>query len=297
LGVAACRSAEPPGPAVTVTPPARAVKTANVAGAFYPGENAVLGKAVRSYIEAAKPQGDAAGVVALFTPHAGYAYSGAIAGEAYAQLGDRRPRTFVLLGPSHHLGAEGGVAAPTYDAFATPLGETAVDQELVAAIAEKCDVVVKNDAAFAEEHAVEVQLPFIQTLAPEAKIAPFIFCRQDGPAATSFGRALAETLRGRDDVIIVCTCDLSHYHPYDEARKLDTAFVAAFKEFDAAAIYAGDAAGDFEIDAPGPVAATFVAGKELGANRAVSLVQRNSGDVTGDIAHGVVGYFAGELVK
>jgi AmmeMemoRadiSam system protein B len=297
VALAACKSAPAPPAAAGADEKTRTVKTTNVAGAFYPADKDALESGVESYYEAVKVGGEPGNVVAVFTPHAGYDYSGLIAAVAFGQLGARKPATFVILAPSHHVGPEGGVAAPTYDAFATPLGEIAVDKPLVAAISGGCDAVVANDAAFAKEHAVEVQLPFIRVLNADARVAPFIFCRQDDASATAFGKALAAAVKGREDVVIVCTCDLSHYHPYDEARALDAAFVATFERFDAAAVFAGDAAGTFEIDAPGPVAATFVAARELGAAKAVPLVQRNSGDVTGDKSEGVVGYFAAVVTR
>ena len=297
LAAATCKKAAPP-PAEGGGAAAPNVKAAVAAGRFYPGDADELRRAVRGYLDAATPEGAPAGVVAVFTPHAGYEYSGLIAAAAYCQLGDRKPDTFVILAPSHHYGPEAGIAAPTYDGFATPLGTVPVDRALVEAVTAACPAVSAADAPFEAEHAVEVQLPFIQVLAPGAAVAPFVFCRQDEEAATAFGHALAKAIRERGgDVVIVCTCDLSHYHPYDEARALDGEFVRTFKTFDAAAVTAAVAAARTEIDAPGPVVAAFTAARDLGAEKTLVLAQRNSGDVTGDASAGVVGYFAGAAVK
>ena len=129
-------------------------------------------------------------------------------------------------------------------------------------------------------------------------MAPFIFCRHDAEAAERFGKALAEAVEAAaGDVLIVTTCDLSHYHPYDEAVALDRAFLATFERFDAAELYEVMAKGEFEIDAPGAIAATFWCAKELGATKAVTLEYKNSGDVTGDVSRGVVGYVAAAVLR
>ncbi len=273
------------------------VKPPNVAGMFYPGEADELKAAVENLLVGADASVPAADVVAIITPHAGYEYSGAVAATAFRQLQGRNPATVVLLGPSHHC-ASPGIAAGTYDGYETPLGVTRVDVELVAAVAEGCADVTYSDVPYGREHCLEVQLPFVQTLFPEARVAPFIFCQHDAGSAARFGKALAEAVKAKgSDVAVVATCDLSHYHPYDEAVKLDRAFVRAFERFDEAAIFVGQEAGEFEIDAPGAVAATFWYGEALGATEALALEYKNSGDVTGDKSGGVVGYMAAAVVE
>jgi AmmeMemoRadiSam system protein B len=231
------------------------------------------------------------------TPHAGYEYSGGVAATAFRQLEGRHPATVVLLGPSHHC-ASGEIATGTYDGYETPLGVARVDAEFVAAVAERCPEVAYTNVPFAAEHCLEVQLPFVQKLFGETRVAPFIFCRHDAEAAERFGKALAAAIEARGgDILIVSTCDLSHYHPYDEAVKLDRAFLSTFARFDPAEIYGGLENGDFEIDAPGAIAATFWCAKELGATKAETLEYKNSGDVTGDVSRGVVGYVAAAVVR
>ena len=273
------------------------VKPPNVAGAFYPGEADELKAAVEGLLGDADASVPADDVVAIITPHAGYPYSGAVAATAFRQLQGRRPATVILLGPSHHC-ASPGIATGTYDGYETPLGVARVDVELVAAVADGCADVTYSNVPFAREHCLEVQLPFVQTLFPEARIAPFIFCQHDAGAAARFGKALAEAVAAEgSDVVTVATCDLSHYHPYDEAVKLDRAFIRTFERFDELAIFVGQNAGEFEIDAPGVVAAAFWYAKALGATEAVALEYKNSGDVTGDASGVVVGYVAAAVVE
>lgn len=273
------------------------VKSPNVAGTFYPGDADELRAAVEDMLAGAEESLPADDVVAIITPHAGYPYSGAVAATAFRQLQGLRPATVVLLGPSHYC-ASPGIATGTYDGYETPLGVVRVDAELVTAVAEGCGDVTYSNVPFAREHCLEVQLPFVQTLFPEARIAPFIFCQQDEDAAAKFGEALAKAVAAADaDVVMVATCDLSHYHPYDEAVKLDRSFVETFEGFDEAAIFVGQDTGEFEIDAPGVVAAAFWYGKARGATEAVALDYKNSGDVTGDVSGGVVGYAAAAVVE
>lgn len=273
------------------------VKPPNVAGSFYPGDAEKLSADVENRLSAAEPSLEADVVVAVVTPHAGYEYSGGVAATAFRQLEGLHPATVVLLGPSHHCATD-EIATGTYDGYETPLGVVPVDAAFVKAVAERCPEVAFTNVPFAAEHCLEVQLPFVQKLFGETRIAPFIFCRHDAEAAESFGKALAAAIEARGgDVLIVTTCDLSHYHPYDEAVKLDRAFVSTFEKFDPAEIYERLESGAFEIDAPGAIAATFWCAKELGAKEAVSLEYKNSGDVTGDVSRGVVGYAAAAVVR
>jgi AmmeMemoRadiSam system protein B len=298
LAATSCHREATPAPGAAGGAPASGlVKPPNVAGQFYPGEAAELRAAVESRLDAGAPTLAADDVVAVVTPHAGYEYSGGVAATAFRQLRGRRPATVVLLGPSHYC-ASGGIATGTYDGYETPLGVAEVDAAFVAAVAERCPDVTVSNAPFAKEHCLEVQLPFVQTLFPEARVAPFIFCRHDAGAAERFGRALAEAAQAAEgEVLIVTTCDLSHYHPYEEAVALDRAFLATFERFDAAEVYRGSAEGKFEIDAPGAIAATFRCAKELGAAKAVALEYKNSGDVTGEASRGVVGYVAAAVLR
>lgn len=297
LAASACKKNDNGSPAAEGSAEVGQVKTPNVAGTFYPADAAELAATVKGFLEGARMSERAEDVVAIITPHAGYPYSGAVAATAFRQLQGRRPATVVLLGPSHYC-ASPSIATGTYDGYETPIGVANVDREFVAAVAERCADVTYTNVPFAREHCLEVQLPFIQTLFPEARVAPFIFCRQDPAAAAAFGAALAEVAQAsRGDVVVVATCDLSHYHPYDEAVVLDRAFVRTLESFDEAAVFAGEETGEFEIDAPGVVAATLHYAKARGGTKAVALECRNSGDVTGNASGGVVGYIAAAVMK
>jgi AmmeMemoRadiSam system protein B len=297
FGAPACKKNDDERPTAASSAEVGSIKPPNVAGTFYPADAAELAATVKGFLEYARVSERAEDVVAIITPHAGYPYSGAVAAEAFRQLQGRRPATVVLLGPSHYC-ASPSIATGTYDGYETPLGVAQVDEAFVAAVAERCADITYTNVPFAREHCLEVQLPFVQTLFPDARVAPFIFCRQDPAAAAAFGKALAEVAQAAGgDVVMVATCDLSHYHPYDEAVALDRAFVKTLERFDEGAVFAGEDAGEFEIDAPGVVAATLRYGRARGATKAAALECKNSGDVTGDASGGVVGYIAAAVVK
>jgi len=272
------------------------VKETAVAGAFYPDNPVKLDEMLKGFIEEAEVEPMAAGdIFAIFVPHAGYEYSGACAAYAYKAASLHTPKTIVLLSPSHYEYFY-GVAYPDYDEFETPLGNIEVDNSCGEAMTEDGDICVRDNIPFSEEHGIEVQLPLIKKMWPEAKIAPFIFGNPSRETADEFAAKLSGYLQTHNDVLVVATCDLSHYHPYDEATKLDAAFIAAFESGNPEAIYEAVDNGKCEIDAPGVVYSTLVTGEEHGFNRTNILDIRNSGDVTGDRDR-VVGYWAAVLTK
>ncbi|MCP4229854.1 MAG: AmmeMemoRadiSam system protein B, partial [bacterium] len=283
------------GTDVGVNSPA-AVKGTAVAGAFYPDDPDELDEMIDGFIETAEVEPlPNNGLFAIFVPHAGYVYSGASAAYAYKAASLQTPETIILLSPSHYEYFD-GVAYPDYDELATPLGNVIVDNEAIKAIEAECGVCIEDNVPFAEEHGIEVQLPFIKKTWPDIKIAPFIFGNVERGIADDFAKGLAAFAEKRDDILVVATCDLSHYHPYAEAVELDKAFFDAFESGNPGAIFAANDGGKCEIDAPGVVYAALTAGEALGYTDTKILDERNSGDVTGDRER-VVGYWAAVLAK
>jgi len=252
-------------------------RPAAVAGLFYPGSAQELGATVDALL--AGVPAHAARAKALIVPHAGFAYSGPVAAQAYGSLGSaaRSLRRVVLLGPSHREWFR-GLALPAAGAFATPLGVVRIDESAVEELRQLPSVVV-SDLPHRLEHSLEVQLPFLQRVAPDAEIVPIV----SGDASPAQVAAVIEALWGRSDTLVLVSSDLSHYHPYAIARARDAAT--------ASAILAGreSLSGD---EACGCVVVN-------GLNRAVRrcglrgelLDLRNSGDTAGD-RNRVVGYAA-----
>ena len=194
-----------------------AVRPAAVAGMFYPEAPGILGAQVRAFLQqAGHALPSAPRPKALIVPHAGYVYSGAIAAAAYARLaGLDAVHRVVLLGPAHRVPLN-GLAAPSVDAFATPLGEIEVDR---AAVTRALDLpqVSESDRAHALEHSLEVQLPFLQLLLRSFRLVPFAV----GDATADEVAEVIELLWGGPETLIVISSDLSHYHTYGEARAID----------------------------------------------------------------------------
>ncbi len=191
------------------------VRMPAVAGLFYPDDPAELRQTVLSFLARAAP-----GPVvpkALIAPHAGYIYSGPVAASAYALLEPVKQviRRVVLLGPSHRLPFS-GLALSAAETFATPLGDIAVDREAVESIQVLSQVQVL-DAAHAMEHSLEVHLPFLQLALADFKLVPLVV----GDATPAEVAEVIECLWGGRETLIVVSTDLSHYHDYDTARRID----------------------------------------------------------------------------
>ena len=255
------------------------IRPAAVAGSFYVGHAQRLRAAVADLLAAA-PASAGASPKALIAPHAGYVYSGGVAAAAFATLksGKQGISRIVLIGPAHYVAVR-GIAVPTADAFETPLGRVPVDREALAAIADLPGV-IEADAPHAPEHALEVELPFLQVLLGDFAIVPLVVGRAE---PSEVGEVLAR-LWGGEETLLVISSDLSHYHDYDTARRRDAATAAMIERGDWAQLGADDACGYL------PVAGLLVeaARRGLGAQR---LALCNSGDTAGGRDR-VVGYGA-----
>jgi len=258
---------------------ARAVRLPAVAGQFYPANPEELMAQVNGFLTAAKPA--MAGIPkAIIAPHAGYRYSGPVAGSAYAYLARGRDRfkRVVLLGPSHFVGFE-GLAASKATVFQSPLGAIPVDEEALAQI-RTLPQVTTLEAAHRDEHSLEVHLPFLQVALGEFKLVPLVV----GEAtAERVGQVLNE-LWGGDETSIVVSSDLSHYHDYQTAQQIDGETARRIELLD------GQGLGGDQACGCQPIGGLLRAAKAHGLRcRAVDL--RNSGDTSGHRDR-VVGYGA-----
>ncbi len=266
----------------------RAVRRPAVAGMFYPGDRGRLERDVDALLGEVAAAGVGGRILALVEPHAGYPYSGGVAASGYRELDPAQVEVVFLVGPSHHA-AFAGVALWDGQAFATPLGEVPVDRELVHALTYESPHIFVRNAVHDEEHALEVQLPFLQRRLETFRLVPMVMGRQDAATARELGRALAHVAAAAPRSLLVASSDLSHYHPYDEAVELDRQVLACIAAFDPDGLLNGLGSGQFEACGGGPIAAVLYAARALGGRAAHVLAYQNSGDVTGDRMQ-VVGY-------
>ena len=257
---------------LNVRPPA-------VAGMFYPGSAGALRASLDACFRDARPPDASLRPKVLVAPHAGYIYSGPVAASAYALLEPWRDsiRRVVLLGPVHRVWVP-GLALPGVEAFDTPLGCIRLDTEAIRSIADLPQVTV-SPAAHAQEHSLEVHLPFLQAVLPDFRLVPLAV----GGASPEDVAQVLERLWGGEETLIVVSSDLSHYLPYQEAEREDRATARAILALD------GHLAGEQACGAH-PLNGLLLAAKRRGLS-AHQLDLRNSGDTAGDRSR-VVGYGA-----
>jgi len=260
-------------------------RKASVAGAFYPGSPTELRRMLGQMVE---PGAKKEKALAVISPHAGYIYSGSVAGAVFSSV--ELPDTFVILAPSHR---------PIRSLFAlmkdgdweTPLGMVPVASELAESIMAASKLVKDDPAAHAEEHSLEVQLPFIQYFKPRFSIVPinisYFASYQDLEA---LGKAVAAGIRNLNkDVLIVASTDMSHYISRDEAKKKDFLAIQKVLDLDPRGLFDIVKSEDISMCGFQPVTAVLIAAKELGAKKAELVRYATSGDRTGDYSE-VVGY-------
>jgi AmmeMemoRadiSam system protein B len=259
------------------------VRPPAVAGLFYPANPSELRHTISEYLAQAPM---AAGPVpkALIVPHAGYIYSGVIAGAAYSQVAHqrRRIRRVVLIGPSHRVYLR-GMAVPGADAFRTPLGMVAIDRELKARVLTH-EQVIESDAPHGDEHSLEVQLPFLQLMFEDFTLLPIALGSASPPSVAD---VLAEVW-GDEGTLVLVSSDLSHYLPYDEARTVDAETTAAILRNDPT-LTGEQACGCIGING-----LSFLAARRNA--RVTEIARCNSGDTAGDRSR-VVGYGAFALYE
>jgi AmmeMemoRadiSam system protein B len=250
-----------------------------VAGMFYPDDPLVLQKQVESFLQEKEPGDEHP--KALIVPHAGYVYSGPIAASAYRLLRGMRGqiKRVVLLGPAHRV-AFHGLAATSAEFFSTPLGLVKIDQAAMETVLELPQVRI-IDEAHREEHSLEVQLPFLQSvLGQDFSLIPLVVGETDSNSVAE----VIETLWGDRETLILISSDLSHYLDYETARRLDSATSEAIEQLNPQAINYEQACGR------NPVNGLLVAARHHKL-RAKTLDLRNSGDTAGSHDR-VVGYGA-----
>jgi AmmeMemoRadiSam system protein B len=260
------------------------LRSAVVAGQFYPGQKQSLFQAVDSLVSSTATEKPA---IALMSPHAGYIYSGGVAGQTFS--GVKIPDDVIILGPNHH--GRGHMAAVfASGAWETPLGQTKISADLAKRILSECPMTAEDLVAHRYEHSLEVQLPFLQFRAPHSSIVPICISHMPLVTLLQLGDGLARAiLSSRGKPLIVASTDMTHYESGNVARKKDCLALEKVLALDPEGLY--EVVQEHQISMCGvlPTVVMLQAALALGAENAELIAYSNSGDVTGDQSE-VVGY-------
>lgn len=260
------------------------VRAPAVAGQFYPASADRLRKDLEDYLVAAPQSIEAIGCVA---PHAGYMYSGRVAGAVYGALS--LPPVFVILCPNH-TGRGEPLAIMSSGEWQTPLGQVPIHAELAALLKRECPMLREDAGAHAGEHSLEVQLPFLQYRAPRMSFVPVAIGAGDFPSLEKFGRALGRAVAGWDDrVLIVASSDMDHYEREDVTRAKDQRAIEAILALDPQRLFRVLREDRNTMCGYGPVISMLYAARHLGADAASLVRYGTSADAGGRRDH-VVGY-------
>lgn len=265
------------------------VRKPAVAGMFYPSNPEELERTVRGLLDGEKTALRPGTVVGLVAPHAGYVYSGGTAAAAYAQLRGTERSVVVVVSPSHREFFD-GISVYPGDAYETPLGVVPVAGEMRTRLSALLPGLLISMKGHGTEHALEVQLPFLQCALGDFALLPLVIGHQSRDHCFALGTALAGLCRGTDALLVAST-DLSHFSSADVAQRLDDVVAADIEAFDPGRLMEDLEAGTAEACGGGPVAAVMKACAMLGARVPTVLARSHSGMITGD-HQSVVGYLS-----
>lgn len=257
-----------------------------VAGQFYPDSDKVLANELSTLID---PSIKKESVVGVISPHAGYVYSGKVAG---AVLSSIKPRPiYIILGPNH-TGLGGPFSICASDTWKTPLGEVRVNQKLSNAIKEECPFIEENEEAHLYEHSIEVQLPFLQALQKDFTFVPIVVASGDLETCKTLGKCLADIIdrhKMHGEVTIIASSDMTHYESQDLVEEKDKKAIEAILRLDQDKLF--DVIRKYDISMCGyaPAIIMLSAATALGAKAAKLVKYETSGIATGDFSS-VVGY-------
>ena len=282
------------------------VRQAAVAGSFYPADPKELSAMIDDLLAKAQGPQISEPIIAAVAPHAGYVYSGPVAAYTYAQLKGHKYSRVVLIAPTHYVGFD-FTSVYDGDAYTTPLGQVPIDKEFARRLVKMSSTMQLSDKGHqatsdAPEHSVEVQLPWLQKVLGNFELVPIVMGDTSYESSRALGVALAKILRDDHNTLVLASSDLSHYHPYDDAVKIDHKTLNALQAWDYFSM-----SRNFQWRGPGqpgiweacggaPIVAAMIYAERMGANQARVLKYANSGDITGDHSR-VVGYSADVFVK
>ena len=260
-----------------------------VAGQFYPASPSQLRAVIGQLVDSNVARGD---IIGLVSPHAGYVYSGPVAGAVISRI--KFKDTFIIMGPNH-TGMGKPLSIMTQGTWGTPLGEVEIDSELSKKILATSDNLQDDSSAHQHEHSIEVQLPFLQYFKKDIKIVPIVLAHSTGDIYKEVGKDIARAVNDLNrEVVIIASSDMTHYEPQESALSKDTRAVEAMLDLNEDELLKRVDELAISMCGYAPVVSLISATKELGANGAELVKYQTSGDISGDYSS-VVGY-AGIIV-
>ncbi|MCM8782228.1 MAG: AmmeMemoRadiSam system protein B [Candidatus Omnitrophica bacterium] len=270
-------------------------KKADLAGSWYPADKKELRTLLGGFIDGVVSPGIEGKIFGLILPHAGYDYSGRTAGIGFKAVKGKDYKTIVIVGFSHRKFFE-GVSVYDKGSFQTPLGTIEVDTEFAKNLINQHKNILFYPPLFNDENSIEMLIPFVQVALKDSKIVPVAFGSQDYRLCEILARALADVIKTREDVLIIASTDMSHFHTYEEANEIDNFTLEKIKRFQPKELYDEVTMGTCELCGSAPVITLMMVMKILGVDNVKILKYENSGDVTGDRRR-VVGYVSAVFYK
>jgi hypothetical protein len=269
------------------------IKDPAVAGIFYPADKKALKESVEGFLSRVKKGHKDGKLIALISPHAGYRFSGHVAAYGFSELKDSAIQKVILIGAAHHA-AYKGASVYTTGSFRTPLGEVLINEQLAKKLLDDEADVRFYPEAYAKEHSIEVQLPFLQTVLKDFTIVPILI---GSPTKKTFDH-LIEVLSNIFDekTLIIASTDLSHYHDYAIAKEMDGKVISEIERLSVTDTAKLLQSGQSELCGMYPVMVTIEIARRAGANYGMLFKYANSGDVTNE-KEKVVGYASIGLLK
>ena len=269
------------------------VRPSPIAGAWYPGAARPLRRDIEGYLDAAQVAPPPGAVVALVAPHAGYMYSGPVAGHAFALVRGAHFKTVVVVSPMHQY-YDAPVLTSAHQAYGTPLGAVPINAEALAQLSEQVEI---KPVRYDREHSLEIELPFLQVALGDFDLIPLMMREQSVALAQALGAALAAVLEALPGpALLVASSDLSHFYPQAQAEKLAAVMLERIGAVDPVGVIEAEEQRRGFACGRAAIATVLFAARALGADSAQVLRYATSGDVSGDYSQ-VVGYGAAVVYK
>ena len=266
-----------------------------VSGFFYPKDKTTLTKTVDEYIEEAKPESIQGDILAIIVPHAGYQYSGWVAGYGFKLIKNMPFSTVIVVAPSHHYSFE-GLSVLNRESYLTPLGKIPIDIGMTKEFLAFDKRINYVPQAFFKEHAAEVEIPFIQRSLEGSRIVVILTGNTSYETCVLLRDALINVLKDKEDVLIVASSDMSHFHNEKEAHSIDKKTLSIIENFDPESLFMKLSNRESELCGAGGVVGVMMACRDLGADKIKVLKYATSADASKDKRQ-VVGYSTSVIYK